>query len=529
VTESGEDGLKKNSYAQRNSIHMEQADNDALEKDSRKLSSLLQQNIDYIYYRLNAPGDLMTKEIELGPNRFRLVLMNLDGMIDKTLVHEYLMKPIVDYAASPSALPSQNSDEWIKKLKNEVLPLEEIHSIYDMYDALQVILCGDTLVMLEGTGHGLAIGSKGWMRRQIQEPQTESLIRGPKDGFTEDIRTNSSLVRKRIKDPSLRLDSYYLGARTKKEVMVAYMDGIVNPKLVAEVKRRLLTIDVDDVEGSGFIEQWIADSFISPFPQIMDTERPDKFAGSLMQGKVGLLVDGTPFQLVMPITIAAAFNSPEDYYQHWMIASLIRNLRFISMFVATFLPGFYIALAEYHHGMIPSNIAFSIASAREGVPFPVFIEALLMEGTLEILREAGVRLPKPIGQTIGIVGGLVIGEAAVSAGIVSPVMVIVVAVTAIASFTLPSYSFGIVTRIMRFLIMVAASVLGLFGVVLAFLIIFIHLVNLKSFGVPYLTPISPMLPGDWRDLILRSPVTFLRKRPRMLQTEDKTKMPPKRK
>lgn len=500
------------------------SEHDTGDKDVRPLSDRLQENVDYIYTRLHAPGDLMTKELELGPDRLRCVIMNLDGMIDKQLVHDHIMYPIVSFGAEQFDEPSLEPNDWINRFKNDVLPIEEIQSIFQMNDALQVILCGDTLLLLEGTSHALAIGSKGWMQRQIQEPQTESVIRGPKDGFTEDIRTNSSLIRRRIQNPSLRLDSYILGKRTKKEVMVAYMDGIVHPKLVEEVKRRLLTIDVDDIGGSGFVEQWITDNFLSPFPQIMDTERPDKFTSAILQGKVGVLVDGTPFQLVMPITIATTLKSPEDYYQHWLIASLIRTLRFISVFVATFLPGFYIALAEYHHGMIPSNIAFSIASAREGVPFPVFIEALLMEITLEILREAGVRLPKPIGQTIGIVGGLVIGEAAVAAGIVSPVMVIVVAVTAIASFTLPSYAFGIVTRILRFVIMIAASVLGLFGVVLVFLVICIHMVNLKSFGVPYLTPISPMFTGDWKDLVLRAPVTFLRKRPYMLQTEDKIKM-----
>ncbi|MDQ6418139.1 spore germination protein [Paenibacillus sp. LHD-117] len=518
--------MKNSSYRLRNQAV--RSGSHSAEKDDMPLSADLQSNVDYIHFRLHTPGDLITKEIELGRTGFRCILMNLDGMIDKNLVHDHLMKPIIAFGKSEEAKGIQDAKTFIETLKDEVLPLEGVQSVFMRKDAIHSILSGNTCLLLDGTEHVLVIGSCGWMRRQIEEPQTESLIRGPKDGFTEDIRTNSSLIRRRIKDPSLRLDSYMIGERSKQEVMVAYVDGIVNPKLVAEVKRRLLTIDVDDVEGSGFIEQWIADSFLSPFPQIMDTERPDKFAASLMQGKVGLIVDGTPFQLVMPITISSAFNSPEDYYQHWLISSLIRTLRFISAFVATFLPGFYIALAEYHHGMIPSNIAFSIASAREGVPFPVFIEALLMEGTLEILREAGVRLPKPIGQTIGIVGGLVIGEAAVAAGIVSPVMVIVVAVTAIASFTLPSYSFGIVTRILRFIIMLAASVLGLFGVILAFLVICIHLVNLKSFGVPYLTPISPMFPSDWKDLILRAPVTFLRKRPQMMQTEDKNKMSERR-
>nr|WP_306812706.1 spore germination protein [Paenibacillus soyae] len=497
---------------------------EANEKDHKPLSKQLQQNVDYIHYRLHSPGDLITKEIELGESGLSCVIMNLDGMIDKTIVHQQLMKPMIAFGSQLDAESLADPERIVKRLKDEVLPTEEVLSIYRMDDALYAILSGDTCLFLNGTGHALVIGTKGWLRRSIEEPQTESTIRGPKDGFTEDIRTNSSLIRRRIKDSDLRMDSHLIGSRGRREVMVAYMQDIVNPKLVDEVKKRLLSIQIDDVEGSGYIEQWISDSFLSPFPQILNTERPDRFAASLLQGRVGLLVDGTPFQLVMPISISDAFKSPEDYYQHWLLSSLIRALRYISTFVATFLPGFYIALAEYHHGMIPSNIAFSIASAREGVPFPVFIEAMLMEATLEILREAGVRLPKPIGQTIGIVGGLVIGEAAVSAGLVSPVMVIVVAVTAIASFTLPSYSFGIVTRILRFFIMMLASVLGLFGVILGFLIICIHLVNLKSFGLPYLTPISPLFLSDWKDLILRAPVTFIRKRPEMLQTEDKNRL-----
>lgn len=490
--------------------------------DDFPLAAEVQRNVDYIHQRLHSPGDLMTKEVELGKTGTTCVILNIDGMIDKTLIHQHLLKPIMEYDGP--AFDAQEGKAAAIRLKDEILPLEEINTVSEMNEALYALLSGDTCLFMDGSEWGLVIGSKGWMRRAIEEPQTESVIRGPKDGFTEEIRTNSSLVRRRLNDPNLRMDSYLIGRRSKREIMVSYIDGIVNPELVAEVKRRLLTIDIDDIEGSGYIEQWIADSFLSPFPQVMNTERPDRFTASLLQGRIGIIVDGTPFQLIMPISISDAFKSPEDYYQHWLISSLIRILRFVSAFVATFLPGFYIALAEYHHGMIPSNIAFSIASAREGVPFPVFIEALLMESTLEILREAGVRLPKPIGQTIGIVGGLVIGEAAVAAGIVSPVMVIVVAVTAIASFTLPSYTFGIVTRILRFFIMIAASVLGLFGVILAFLVIVIHLVNLRSFGVPYLAPISPMLLRDWKDLVMRAPVTFLRKRPQMLQTEDEDKM-----
>jgi len=289
---------------------------------------------------------------------------------------------------------------------------------------------------------------------------------------------------------------------------------------LAEIERRVLSIDMDDAEGSGYIEQWIADSFLTPFPLIINTERPDKVSAALLQGKAALLVDGTPFQLIMPMTFASMLRSPEDYYEHWLIASLIRVLRLIAAFASTFMPALYIALVEFHHGMIPSKLAFSIAGTREGVPFPAVVEAFIMEGTLELLREAGLRLPKPIGQTIGIVGGLVIGEAAVSAGIVSPIMVIIVAVTAISSFTLPSYAFSISLRMLRFAVMLAAAVFGLYGIILAYIMINIHLVNLTSFGVPYSAPFAPFFARDWKDLIVRMPPMELDKRPQVNQPAD---------
>lgn len=518
--ESGADVKRLTTMLKRRMVNQH---NGGTEAEQTLLSEQMKNNVNAIHSLLHSPGDLITKEIDIGQSGRYCIIVNIDGLIDKTLIHEHLMRPLINYKPNESEadLKEMNGDELIRRLKDDVLPLQEIQLIDCLDEAVFSILSGDTCLFIDGTQRALIIGSKGWMRRAIEEPQTESLIRGPKDGFTEDIRTNSALIRRRLRDPGLRMDSFLLGTRSKKEVIVTYIEGIANPELVKEVKRRLLTIEMDDPEGSGYIEQWITDSFLSPFPQILNTERPDRVSSSLLQGRVAILVDGTPFNLIMPVTIALAVNSPEDYYQPWLLSSLVRLLRFISAFIATFLPAFYIALAEFHHGMIPSNIAFSIAASREGVPFPAVIEALLMEVTLEILREAGVRLPKPIGQTIGIVGGLVIGEAAVSAGIVSPIMVIVVAVTAIASFTLPSYSFGIITRILRFFVMLAASVFGLFGVILAFLMICIHVVNLKSFGVPYSSPISPMFLKDWNDLILRAPVSFLKERPQMLQPEDK--------
>ncbi len=485
------------------------------------MSTGVNDNIQCIQQLLGSPTDLISRTFHIGSKRHLCAIVCIAGLVDKNIINDQLLKNMLLNIPESSIRLPDSAEELITLLQTDILSIHNISRINTMYDVVLAVLGGDTALFVDGTDQVLIISSKGWKSRAIEEPQSEALIRGPRDGFTEDIRTNTVLIRRRLRDPNLRFHSERIGRRAQKEVIITYIEGIVHPDLVKEVKRRMKTIDMDDSEGAGYIEQWIADSFLSPFPLILNTERPDKVSTALLQGKVAILVDGTPFSLILPITLVSAFQSPEDYYSHWLISTLIRILRMIAAFISTFLPALYIALVEYHHGMIPSKLAFSIAGTREGVPFPAVVEAIMMEVTLEILREAGIRLPKPIGQTIGIVGGLVIGEAAVAAGIVSPIMVIVVSLTAITSFVLPTYSFSMAFRIIRFLVMIAAAFLGLYGVIFAYIMINIHIVNLKSFGIPYSSPFAPNFMNDWKDMILRAPVTMLDKRPQMLQPVDK--------
>ncbi|UKS30399.1 spore germination protein [Paenibacillus sp. HWE-109] len=489
------------------------------------LAVSIEENLTTIKQILHNPSDLMIRKFTIGEEQHPCALVSFDGLVDTTLINEQLLKPMMHSYNHNAESPT----ELLTILTQQILTTYDLEVENLLEDVLTALLSGNTLLLLEDISKGILISSSGWKARAVEEPQTESIIRGPRIGFTEDIRTNSAMLRRRIKDTNLVFDTYQIGRRSKREVIIAYIADIVHPDLVKEVTRRIKTIDIDDVEGSGFLEQWITDSYLSPFPVILNTERPDKVSGSLLQGRLAVMIDGDPFALILPITFASSMQSPEDFYQNWLISTLTRVLRLISAFIATFLPALYIALLEFHHGMIPSKLAFSIAGAREGVPFPAVIEAFVMEFTLELLREAGLRLPKPIGQTIGIVGGLVIGESAVAAGMVSPVMVIVVAVTAISSFSLPSYSFAISLRMMRFGIMLCAAFLGLYGVILAYIMINIHIVNLKSFGIPYSTPFAPLFIRDWKDLILRAPLFFLRKRPQMLQTKNEERMKPRRK
>ncbi|WP_426453154.1 spore germination protein [Paenibacillus sp. S-38] len=482
-------------------------------------------NTERIRGLLGAPDDLIVRELVLGGTAgVTGVIIYIDGLADQTLVNDDLLLPLLLTEEGPAA-PSGGA--LLALLQQRVLGTSDYSLVKELREAMLSVLSGDTAVFLEGIDQALVVGSRNWKSRPVEDPQNESIIRGPREGFTEDLRTNTALIRRRIRSASLRFESYRFGRRANRDAVLIYMDGIANAGLLEEVRRRLRTLDIDDVEGSGFVEQWIADSYLTPFPLLLNTERPDRVSGALLQGRVAILVDGDPFGLILPITFSTCIHSPEDYYQHWLISTLTRLLRLIAAFIATFLPAIYIALVEYHHGMLPSKLAFSIAGAREGVPFPAVVEAFIMEITLELLREAGLRLPKPIGQTIGIVGGLVIGEAAVSAGIVSPIMVIVVAVTAIASFALPSYSFAITLRIIRFAVMLAASIFGLYGLIMCYIMINVHLVNLRSFGVPYTSPFAPQLMRDWKDLVFRAPMVFLRERPGMLGEQDKKRQPSK--
>jgi spore germination protein len=482
--------------------------------------SNLKENIEALKTALQSPSDLIIREFYSGKLNHPCALICIDGMVAKNIVNQMILKSILDVEIDQEV----NGNELLDLLEKKVLATLELKRTNNLDLALDGVMSGDTALFVDNSTDFLLIGSSGFESRAVEEPQTEALIRGPRDGFTENILTNTSLIRRRMKDPTLKFDSYTIGRRSKQSLIIAYVDSIVNPAIVKEVKKRIESIDIEDAPESGTIEQWIEDSFLSPFPQLLHSERPDKITSAMLQGKVAILLDGTPFVLIVPITLGQLLQSPEDYYERWIMGSLIRMLRYLAAFLALFLPALYICLLEYHPGLIPSKLAFSIAGARDGVPFPAVMEALIMEVTLELLREAGVRLPKPIGQTIGVVGGLVIGEAAVTAGVVSPIMVIVVAVTAISSFAIPAYSIAIAFRIIRFGIMIAAAIFGFYGVIFVYILINIHIVNLNSFGVPYSTPFAPLPRHDWKDLIVRLPLMFLNKRPAMMKTKDLTRL-----
>lgn len=415
---------------------------------------------------------------------------------------------------------STNPIVALRYLKEEVITVGGIKEISDFDSILTAIMGGDVVVLLDGHKDGLMIGMKGWKDRGVQEPSAQTVIRGPKEGFTESIRTNTALIRRRIKDSNLWLENRVIGRITKTDVSIMYIKGIVDDKVVDEVRERLDRIDIDGILETGYIEDLIQDETYTPFPTIYNTERPDVVAAGLLEGRVAILVDGTPFVLLAPALFGQFLQAAEDYYQRWDIGNLIRILRYIALAISLIAPSFYIAVTTFHQEMLPTALLISLAAQREGVPFPAFLEALIMELTFEILREAGVRMPRAIGQAVSIVGALVIGQSAVEAGIVSAAMVIVVAITAISSFVIPSFNMAISIRILRFALMGLAASFGLFGITLGLIAIVLHLTSLRSFGIPYMTPFGPFIPSDQKDMIFRVPIWGMFSRPRLLSKKN---------
>lgn len=498
-------------------------------KDSSTvLTSNLLTNIDLIMQVIGHNADVVLREFCIANSMCNAAIIYIQGIVDIDLINQYILHPLMNGDAK--IVERKEDEEAIDYalLKNNVvrtvIGLGEINEATMLDECIQSILSGKTILLIDGMEGSLVLGTSGGKSRSIEEPVTESVVRGSREGFVEEIGTNIAILRRHVKNPNLTVLFYTIGRQTRRDLALVYIKSIANETLVEEVKRRIEQIDIDDAPESGSIEQLIEDNPWSPFPQLQSTERPDKVISALLEGRVGIMLEGTPFSLLAPVTFPMLLQAPEDYYERWLVGSLIRVLRYFLVFLGLFLPSLYIALVSYHQGLIPSKLAISITSSREGVPFPTIIEALLMEITIEILREAGIRLPKPIGQAVGIVGGLVIGQSAVSAGIVSPIMVIVVSVTAISSFALPNYSGGISLRILRFGMMLAASVLGLYGIVLAFLLICCHVVRLKSFGVNYAGAFVNTRVSDLKDTIIRFPLFMMKLRPKMLRTKDKSRM-----
>lgn len=494
---------------------------------NRPISRDLDENVEILKKLLGNSDDVIFRHITIGnANRLPAVFILIDGLVDKDSLQDNVMTPLMLWAKKIEA-PAATTPEAIKSLMSEhFLSFLEVKEKYTYPEIVAEVLAAEAVLIIDKLDLAFVLGAKKWEHRSISDPATENLVRGPREGFNELMKTSVALVRRRVKDPQFRVKYLKMGKRSVTDCALLYLEDVANPILVDEVKRRLDMINTDGILDSGYIEQFIQDTPYSPFPQVQYTERPDRVAAAILEGRIVIVSDGSPNALIAPATLSSFLPAPEDYYERWILMTAIRIVRTASLLNSILLPSLYIAFLNFHQEIIPGKLALAIAGARAGVPFAAVVEAFLMEFTFELLREAGIRLPAPIASTIGIVGGIIIGQAAVSAGLVSPVMVIVVALTAIGSFAVPSFNVALSIRILRFPLMILSAMFGLYGLTAGGILIMLHLVTLKSFGVPYLSPVAPLTLSGLTDTIVRAPMWQHRLRPLMYRPRDRYRSAP---
>lgn len=463
--------------------------------ENKRLSYLLAENIVWFKETFGQSTDFILREFQIGEKAVALGFF--DGMIDKRLLNEDVIKTLQQ---------SNGAEIAISDIANRLLAVGELKESAYLNELAKGILDGDGVLLVDGIDRGLIIAAKGWATRAIGQSTNESSLRGAQEAFTENIVSNFSMLRRRLHTDKFTIKVRTIGTMTKTKVALAYIDGIVNPQIVAELNRRLDAIkEVDSIIDSGCLEQYIEDGTYSPFPQMQYTQKPDRVAANLLEGRVALLLDGCPEVLIVPVVLVQFFQSSEDYYNRLLAGSFARFIRYIGLMIAVVLPALYIAVTSYHQEMLSGSMALSIAAAREGKPFPAFLEAIIMELMFELLREASIRLPGTISNALGIVGALVIGQAAVEAQLIAPQVVIVVALTAIGTFTMPSFEISYPLRLVRFPLMLLAAWAGLYGLAIGLIFLLIHLVSLKSLGEPYLAPLAPFNFYQMKDVLIRAP------------------------
>jgi spore germination protein KA len=495
-------------------------DKNQLPAQNELVFSDLKANFEHIKQEFNMPKneDIVIREFTVGMDKKAFIVF-IDGMADKIVINDFILRQLMN----PEHFKGYKNGCPIDYAMNHVLSINNVEKVKEYNKIISKILNGVTALFVDGCEEALLIESRGYEKRNIDKPSTESVVMGSQEGFTENLRTNITLIRRIIKNKDLITEILPVGKTSNSNCAIMYLDGIANPKLIKEVKKRIKNINIDFVTGDGMIEQFIEDKPSQIIPQVLNTERPDRAASFIMEGQVIIIGEGVPFVNVVPVTFFAMFHASEDSFLRWPFGTAIRLIRILGLFFATLLPALYVSLILYHQEMIPTDLLVAFATARENVPFPTIIEVLILEISFELIREAGIRVPGIIGPTLGIIGALILGQAAVAANLVSPVLIIVVAVTGLGNFAIPSYSLATGIRIIRFGLILAGAFLGFYGVAAVLFIVCCFACNMKSFGVPFLSPISPVTKKN-PDIVVRAPNFKQKMRPDYLNTPNQKRM-----
>lgn len=488
--------------AEKSSEELATADGNFVEDIPGELEDIKNYLRDYFHNS----SDVVFNEFEpyLG---VKVLIVYIDGLINVDVVNRDIINSFISADQENNVKSIAKNPEKVR----DIVSVADIQPKYNYWQVTNEILSGSSAIFVNGMKSALVINSKGYEKRAVTEPASQSVVRGPKESFVENLLTNTSLIRRKIKNNNLVIESLELGKQTKTSIAIAHIHGIAKIETVQKVKDRISKINIDSILGSGYLEQYIEDNKFSLFPTIWNTEKPDVIASNLLEGRVAIFCDGTPHVLTVPTMFVEFFQSSEDYYVRPYFATITRMIRFSCFFISTLLPAFYIALQTFHQEMVPTILLVKMSGAMRGVPFPTLLETLLMVFFFEVLRESGIRLPRVIGPAISIVGALIMGESAVNAGLVSSTIVIVIALTAICSFAIPDLGETIV--ILRILFALLAGFLGLFGITCGIFAVIIHLVSLRSFGADYTFPMAPFNISGMKDMVIRFPLHMMKSRP----------------
>lgn len=469
---------------------------------NRSLSTNLEDNLNKLSESFKDCFDIVQKKVILKDMK-KGCFIYIKNFINADLLQRDFIRPLlsIDY----SVLSDKNIVEYLPSLNTSLC--------YNLDTVITLVLSGKIVLFIDGCNFAVVGDEVDLEKRAIDEPIEEKNVRGSHDGFIESLTTNITLLRRKVKNSNLKFKPLVTGNITNQNVIIAYIEGIASPELLNTLYNKVKDINVDGMLSIGYIEQYISDFHYSPFPQFIATQRTDKAVAGLLEGRFLILLDGTPFVLIAPVSIFAFFQAPDDYSSNWLVATLMRWVRVLGIITALALPALYVSITSFQYYLVPLNMLVQLAQSRVKVAFPPIVEAFLMELTIQMLREASIRLPTYIGTTIGVVGGIIIGQAAVNAGIVSNVFVIIIGITAIASYVVPSYEFGLSIIVLRFALLIISSIFGMVGFAVGISMIVIHLLSLESLGQPYLMPIFPLKFSDFKDSILRLPVQFMKKRP----------------
>jgi spore germination protein len=470
-------------------------------RDQGPISHKLPDNLAGVQSIFCDAPDLIVREFVIKQTLSHAALIYLSGTSDSKTIFNHVLKPLLFEEGKGNS----ESDAMVS--------LGHIRKTNTWSSIESAILNGECVLFVDQHAEAFIYDTPAFPKRSIEDTPIESSLTGAHIGFTETISDNVALIRKHINNRELRIREMTVGERGESKLSILYLADVANPEVLKELEKRIQSVNVDHIVNAGVLAEYIEDDPYSPFPQLLLTERPDVAAMEILQGRIVTVVDRSPNVIIGPATFESFFKTIDDYSSRWIVASFIRLLRYLGFFIAILLPAMYIAIISFHFEIIPLKLLLSVGASRERIPFPPYIEALIMEVTLEMLREAGIRLPAKIGQTVGIVGGIVIGQAAVEAGIVSNIMVIVVALTAVASFIIPNYNMSSAIRIIRFPMMIIASLFGFVGIIVGLMMLIAHFISLESLGTPYGSPIAPLRFQDWKDLFVRFPLWSIDKRP----------------